>query len=123
MQDRKKYRYAGFHDPIQKITGDSYRALYGIKFNYKQSTARTYSGPNESSVLKVYKAVKIMANNSSLRLSDIADTACLSKTTTVSSMRVLEDREWVKITRRPNLRTKGWIYEYIPRNNVTKGYG
>lgn len=115
---KTEYLYEGYHDPSQKITGDSYRALYGMGVNYfgRGKNPKRVIQIKEPTIKTVYDRIYrhvLEFGEKPLKHAIIAEELGLSKGTIQVCIRVLREREILETFWKPHSRNKGLSYRLI----------
>ena len=106
ISERVNYIYAGFHDPIQKITGDTYQALCSRK--YENFTIPKYRKKQSKKGAEICaKIEKCIAENPGIRAYRVAEKLGMKKPTVRSYI------DW--------LYSQGRIYNKNLKIYLTKG--
>lgn len=112
------FLYRGFKDPPQKITGDSYKALFGISTRYTRTNNpekiyRPKPKVKESNKVKVEAFIKQHYKEYGavpMTLQCMVDNTGISKMTVNKAVLYLEREGRIKVDRNPKNRTRGWVY-------------
>jgi len=114
---RTDYLYAGFNDPPQKITGDSYRTLFSIggrTYSFAGVVFESRIKVSECTVNNVFAFIKGQRNkHEPMTLQYMADNIKINKTTLAKSIRFLENKNLIKVERNSKNKSKGWVYRSI----------